>query len=159
MSNKLDLDFTAQVMSGLGVPFAEVFRLIVDRLQKADVQVESADALPSVVAQTERIENEMQRLEAQARVAQEMAIAARIQTAAEVQIEEFYEYGGAGKGGLGTDGSGLTLGVSGSGKRVSKRVYKFTGVLPTDAELIGAARVDHGKAHEEEVPASDAIKQ
>ena len=65
--------------------------------------------------------------QAQARVAQELAIARRIEGAADVQIEEYYEYSGDGSLGLKTDGNGLTIGASGSGQRVSKRIYRFTG--------------------------------
>ena len=81
--------------------------------------------LAVVREETERQENEMRRLEAQAKVAQETAIATRIATAKEVTIEEYYEYGGEGKLGASADSKGFTLGASGSHKRISKRVYKF----------------------------------
>lgn len=76
---------------------------------------------------TERQKLAMEMAQAQARVAQELAIAHRIQGAKEVQIEEYYEYAGEGSLGLKGDEKGLTLGASASGQRVSKRIYKFIG--------------------------------
>ena len=65
--------------------------------------------------------------QAQARVSQELAIAKRIETAAEVEIEEFYD--NSGEGSIGAKGSqeGITLGVSGAGKKIVKRIYRFKG--------------------------------
>lgn len=79
---------------------------------------------------TERQKLAMEMGQAQARVAQELAIARRIETAEEVQIEEYYEYTGDGSLGLKADEKGLTLGAAGSGQRVSKRIYRFTGQMP-----------------------------
>lgn len=110
-------------------PGYALVRVIYDKVAGVTIDAPSNADLSSVRLETERQENEMRRLEAQAKVAQEMAIATRIQTAAEVQIEEFYEYSGEGKVGLNTDSSGLNLGASGAGKRICKRVYRFTGVL------------------------------
>ena len=68
--------------------------------------------------------------EAQARVAQELAIAERIQNSAEVEIEEFYDVEGSGKAGVQYQDSSLNVGLSASGKKISKRVYKFKGFSP-----------------------------
>lgn len=63
------------------------------------------------------------------RVAQELAIAQRIENAKTVEIEEFYDISGKGQGGLAVDANSLTasLGASGERSKVSKRVYRFTG--------------------------------
>ncbi|WP_261857111.1 hypothetical protein [Photobacterium sanguinicancri] len=63
----------------------------------------------------------------QAQVAQELAIAHRIENAVEVEIEEYYE--GEGKGGLSanTDGVSASMSLGGQGRKVVKRVYRFTG--------------------------------
>jgi hypothetical protein len=73
-------------------------------------------------------ELQMQMAEAQAKVAQELAIAKRIEIAEEVEIEEFYDLSGDGTIGLKADEKGITAGVSASGRRVAKRIYKFRGV-------------------------------
>jgi hypothetical protein len=63
----------------------------------------------------------------QAKVSQEIAIARRIETAEEVTIEEYYDYSGEGGIGLKSDGKDISLGINGSGKNVTKRVYTFKG--------------------------------
>lgn len=76
-------------------------------------------------ARIQEIENRIS--EFQARVAQELAIARRIENAAEVEIEEFYDT--SGNGGLGAqvaEGS-INLGAHGAGRKVSKRIYRFKG--------------------------------
>ena len=73
-------------------------------------------------------ELQMQMAEAQAKVAQEIAIAKRIELAEEVEIEEFYDTSGEGNLGLKADANSVGLGASGSGHKVTKRIYKFSGV-------------------------------
>ena len=80
-------------------------------------------------------ELQMQMAEAQAKVAQELAIAKRIEIAEEVEIEEFYDLNGEGSVGLKADEKGISAGASASGRRVSKRIYKFRGV---NASLVAA---------------------
>jgi hypothetical protein len=78
--------------------------------------------------QAERQEIEMRMAEAQAKVAQELAIAKRIENAAEVEIEEFYEYGGDAKAGIKASATSVAAELSGAGKRVSRRVYRFKSI-------------------------------
>lgn len=66
--------------------------------------------------------------EAQARVAQELAIAKRIEIAEQVEIEEFYDLNADTNAGLSSKGKAVSLGLTASGQKVSKRIYKFTGV-------------------------------
>lgn len=63
----------------------------------------------------------------QARVAQELAIAERISVSHEVVIEEYYEGAGKAQLGLKVDAEALSLGASGDGRRVTKRVIRFSG--------------------------------
>lgn len=70
---------------------------------------------------------QMRMAEAQARVAQELAIAKRIELAVEVEIEEFYDLQGEGNIGVKADEKSLTFGANASGQKVSKRIYKFHG--------------------------------
>ncbi|WEM43889.1 hypothetical protein PTW35_08975 [Photobacterium sp. DA100] len=77
--------------------------------------------------ESERQELQMRIAEAQAKVAQEIAIAKRIETAEEVEMEEFYDYSGSGKLGVAMDQQSMNIGASGEGKRVSKRIYRFKG--------------------------------
>lgn len=74
----------------------------------------------------------------QARIAQELAIAKRIENAQEVEIEEFYDTSGKGQAGLSVDLKSETagIGVGGEGHRVTKRVYHFKGGRTIDAETV-----------------------
>lgn len=63
----------------------------------------------------------------QARVTQELAIAERIAASYEVVIEEYYDGSGKGHVGLKTDGEAISVGASGEGRRVTKRVIRFSG--------------------------------
>lgn len=66
-------------------------------------------------------------LKAQGKVAQEFAIARRINTAEEVKIEEFYNTSGSGEVGVSANEDGAFVGAQGSGEKVTKRVYTFKG--------------------------------
>lgn len=63
----------------------------------------------------------------QARVAQEISIAQRIASSAEVEIEEYYDTSGKGSAGLKAEEKDITLGFSGEGRKVTKRIIKFKG--------------------------------
>jgi hypothetical protein len=94
--------------------------------------IESAFKSMKSVAETgtmEELQTEAKKQEIQARVAQELAIAERISNAETVEIEEFYDV--SGEGGLGINGKqgSFNLGASGEGRKITKRIYKFTGVI------------------------------
>lgn len=63
----------------------------------------------------------------QARVAQEISIAQRIASSEEVEIEEYYDASGKGNAGLASEDMNVSLGLSGEGRKVTKRVIKFKG--------------------------------
>ena len=69
----------------------------------------------------------LQLAQQQARFAQELAIALRIETAEEVEIEEFYDNSREGNIGIKGNEQGLNVGISGNGRRITKRIYKFKG--------------------------------
>lgn len=98
----------------------------------SNVVEESANSKPGKLEdlrlEAERQALEMKMAEAKARVAQELALAQRIETAEEVEMEEFYETAADGKAGISVEGEGLSAGLSGSGRRVTKRVFRFKGV-------------------------------
>lgn len=99
---------------------------LIDSITKSRKAVETRDAdLLENEAKLQEIEHRI--TEYQARVAQELAIAKRIELAEEVEIEEFYDTTGSGGIGLQTAEGSFNLGVSGNGRRVVKRVYRFKG--------------------------------
>ena len=71
-------------------------------------------------------------LEMEAKISQEVAIAKRIENAIDVEIEEYYEGSGSGKIGASKDEKGINLGVSGEGRKIAKRIYKFKGIRNTN---------------------------
>jgi hypothetical protein len=75
--------------------------------------------------------------EREAKVAQELAIAERITTALEVTIEEFYQYKAEGAVGTKIDGTKVNIGASGSGQRVTRRIYRFNGLAMKKSEVAG----------------------
>lgn len=71
---------------------------------------------------------ESQILELQSKTEQEFAIVRRIENAIDVEIEEFYETSGEGKINGNISESSLGVNLSGSGKRIKSRTYKFKGI-------------------------------
>jgi hypothetical protein len=92
--------------------------------------------LNQIKLETAKQELIFQQLIAKAHFEQEMAISVRIAMSQEVQIDEYYDISGEGSigasaknsnGSKGTSETEFTLGASGSGKKVTKRTYKFIG--------------------------------
>jgi len=108
--------------------------LIVDAtektIDKAKIATDSGD-VQKLLEEARRQEIALRMSEFQAKVAQEVAIASRIDTAEEVEIEEFYDASGKGSLGLNgqTEGESLVIGVgiTGEGRKVTKRIYRFRG--------------------------------
>ncbi|WP_051931276.1 hypothetical protein [Gillisia sp. Hel_I_29] len=67
-------------------------------------------------------------LELQAKTDQEFAISRRIDNAVDVEIEEFYESSGNGKIGGNASENSIGIDISGSGKKITRRIYKFKGI-------------------------------
>lgn len=104
--------------------------LVVDATEKA---IEKSNAVANkgdieeMKQEALRQEISLKISEAQAKVAQEISIARRIDTAEEVIIEEFYDASGEGGIGVNLKGESVSAGISVSGRRVTKRVYTFKG--------------------------------
>lgn len=106
----------------------------------ADVATSSIKDLPTneLAAEQRRAELETQIHQARARAAQELALAERILTATEIEVEEYYE--GHGEGGLGLNANVATetvsLGAHGSGRKVTRRVVRLKGWAPAPEVVI-----------------------
>lgn len=96
-------------------------------VQKAQEIAQKKSSLQELKEEAMRLEIIMQMEAAQAKVAQELAIAQRISTAHTVVIEEYYDV--SGKGGLqaGSSEAGFTGGLTGEGRKITQRNYRFTG--------------------------------
>ncbi|MDT0631437.1 hypothetical protein [Rubrivirga litoralis] len=111
------------------VPYYGIYRALT-RASDASESAANNDDLQELERLERRQEIEMRMAERQAKVAQELAIADRIRTAEQVEIEEFYDVTGEGSVGATVDESALSLGAKGKGQKVARRVYRFTGVRP-----------------------------
>lgn len=99
----------------------------IDAFEKTVKDRPDPAAIEDLRIEAERRELEMRMAEAEARVAQELAIARRIETAHEVEMTEYFDYSGEGHAGLKTDGKSFSAGIGGSGRKVSKRKFIFKG--------------------------------
>lgn len=119
-------------VAALGVVFPtgllakQLYDLASAALENPSSGSKTVDALAEAAA-TRELEQRIE--QANARIAQEYAIAARISESAEVEIEEHYEYASDIKGGVsGNVQTGdVSVGGSGASQRVSRRIYRFTG--------------------------------
>ena len=94
--------------------------------QKSKAIIESGD-IDEMALEAKRKRLELEILEGDAKIAQELAIAQRIEHAEEVTIEEYYDASGDGSLGVSLQGEVPIIGAKGSGRQVSKRVYTFRG--------------------------------
>lgn len=83
--------------------------------------------LAELELEAKRQELAMAMATSEAKAAQELAIAQRILQADEVEIQEFYDVSGEGVAGLKANSDSVSMGASGSGKKVTHRIVKFRG--------------------------------
>lgn len=112
--------------------------LIIDNVEASSKSMNDASEknLDSLREEAAKQQIKMNYSQHQARVAQELAIAKRIENATEVEIEEYYDNSGKGSAGLNVNAETQkgSLGLSGESRRVSKRIYRFTGIANDEAE-------------------------
>lgn len=112
--------------------------LIIDGVEASSKSMDEASEknLESLREEAAKQQIKMDYSQHQARIAQELAIAKRIENATEVEIEEYYDNSGKGSAGLNVNIETQTgsLGVSGENRRVSKRVYRFKGIAGNEFE-------------------------
>ena len=132
-----------KIASGIMFPGLGITNLVAESLSEAIKKSNSVSEGGDIKkleeeARIQEIENRIS--EFQARVAQELAIARRIENAAEVEIEEFYDT--SGNGGVGaqvTEGT-INLGAHGAGRKVTSRIYRFKGwvspEIPNSEEVL-----------------------
>ena len=116
------LEAAVAAMPLMGPPAAALLRAARDSKKASE-----SNDLTVLSDEAQRQEVELHMAGMQAKVAQEMAIAQRIESADEVEIEEYYEGSGEGTAGVKAGDGALTLGVGGKGSRVTRRVYRFKG--------------------------------
>jgi len=100
--------------------------VLLDSAKDAETASQSGE-LAKLTEEAKRQEISLHMARIQAQVAQELAIAHRIENAEEVEIEEYYEGSGKADAGISTDGVSANLSIGAGGRKVAKRVYRFTG--------------------------------
>ena len=110
---------------------APIVGLVIDGVEASSKLMDDASRknLEALREEAAKQQIKMDYSQHQARVAQELAIAKRIENATEVEIEEYYDNSGKGSAGLSVNVETQTgsFGISGENRRVSKRVYRFKG--------------------------------
>jgi len=105
---------------------ASVFENLKQLIEKSS-SASKSEQLDVIDSEAKKQKHELQMAHAQAKVAQELAIAQRIENAKEVVIEEYYGEEVQGKAGVDVAATGVTIEAGGEGRRVTKRVYRFIG--------------------------------
>lgn len=119
--NKLVTNPIMRVLGGNLLTFAEsIYALASDN-------PEEGEDSKSLKEKLKRSEAKADLALVRTRIQQEMAIASRIASATEVEIEEYYEGSGKGTAGLKADAEAVTLGLSGEGKKITKRIVRCKG--------------------------------
>ncbi|OQK29601.1 hypothetical protein [Vibrio parahaemolyticus] len=110
--------------------------LVIDGLESSSNSINEASNTSLAALREEAVKQEIKMAfsQHQARVAQELAIAKRIENAVEVEIEEYYDNSGKDSAGLSVNAETQTgsFGLSSENRKVSKRVYRFTGKAGTE---------------------------
>jgi hypothetical protein len=92
---------------------------------RAAEQTPKTGTLEELRVEADRQELAVQIAERQAKVAQELALARRIETADDMEMEEFYDVGGAAHVGLKSGEGSISAGVGSQGQKVARRIYRF----------------------------------
>lgn len=136
MSAMSIMEIAARVALEMNPVTSLILKATESTIEKSNAVMEKG-SIEELKAEAMRQEISLKMAKEQARVSQEIAIARRIDTAEEVTIEEFYDTSGEGNVGLKTSQEAVSFGVNGSGKYVTKRVYKFKGWHEIDLENAG----------------------
>jgi hypothetical protein len=108
---------------------------LVSELIKQSANISEKDSIQETKDKATKQNISLELAQQQARVAQELAIALRIETADDVEIEEFYDNQGKGSAGLNGNKDNISLGIGGAGRKITKRIYKFKGYNGKKAEI------------------------
>lgn len=127
MNSKKVAAIAGEVVVAAFVP--SYMRTIYSALSDSQIDVKAAESkgMPTLEEEAKKQQVLMEFQAHQARVAQELAIAERISVSSEVEIEEYYDTSGNGHLGVKAEENSLSFGVTGEGRKVIKRIIRFTG--------------------------------
>jgi RNA 3'-terminal phosphate cyclase len=127
---KTALEITKGALDIVSPMLGHLIGITIESVDEAKQVAENGDMV-ELRREAERQELMMQMAERQAKVAQELALARRIESAQEVEMEEFYDISGAGHAGVKSDASTVSAGFGAQGQKVTKRIFRFKGVTPS----------------------------
>lgn len=129
-----------EVVSAVLNPTGYLISKLVEKVASSSAGTEAGKAsIEELQLEARKQEIAMEMAQIQAKVAQELAIAKRIEIAAVVEIEEFYDVSGNARAGVKATAETISAGISGGGKKVTKRIYKFRGF---DSEAFPQERIE-----------------
>ena len=149
--NKESLIAFGEFMNMVNPVTGWMLKLVIDKfVDDASDQIAKSESSEEIRRIRQRQHLAVELMERRAHAAQELALAQRIVTAAEVEVEEYY--GGSDEAALGldakTDGAtaGATLGLRGKSGVIKKRVIRLKGELhdTTSMEFVQRNLVDNG---------------
>lgn len=120
------LEITKNALSLVNPMLGGLVEMTLESIKKAEV-VGGSGNIAELRSEAERQELQMFMAERQAKVAQEVALAHRIETADEVEMEEYYDLSGSGDLGIKADEKSISAGLGAKGQKVSKRIFRFKG--------------------------------
>lgn len=125
--HRIGIDLVAGIMDPFGA-----FRIMAKLLGEAVENTENAarEGMQQLELESRRQELTMKMQERHSRVLQELALAYRIRTAEEIEIEEHFEGRGEGSAGVNAGEEVTSIGLSGSGERITRRIYRLKGWNP-----------------------------
>jgi len=133
------MGITQGVLNVVSPMLGKIMEITTSSTSKTD-QVAKSGSIDDLRIEAERQEITMRMAERQAKVAQELALAGRIETAEEVEMEEFYDISGSANAGIQTDGITIVTGVAAQGQKVTKRIFRFKGhncIQASEGQLMG----------------------
>jgi hypothetical protein len=113
------------IMPGYGLASLLAEQLLESNKNSKEILDTNDEKKITLELKRKKVETEI--LELEAKVAQELAISKRIENAEVVEIEEYYEGSGKGNAGASVDENSFKFGLAGEGKKITKRIYRFTG--------------------------------
>ena len=120
------LQITQEVLNAVSPMLGRLMEITASSTIKTN-EVAINGSIDELRVEAERQDITMRMTERQAKVAQELALARRIETADEVEMEEFYDINGSANAGINTDGNTISAGVGVQGQKVTKRIFRFKG--------------------------------
>ena len=124
------LEITQKAINVVSPILGSLIEVTVGSINKAQ-DIAGKGGIDELRRESERQELMMQMTERQAKVAQELALAHRIESAQEVEMEEFYDLSSAGHAGVKSDGTNATVGIGARAQQVTKRIFRFKGITPS----------------------------